>query len=132
MIIIIIKKIITIFMQVIYNYIPETKHVSRVQGVAAVVHLQFVLHVVLLSPRRMFCTFTLALSIVRVPCPLWLYFVVHNFMLSFMLLRYFLGDFEMVSVAPVITGTTFAFTFHMRMNFYYEIFYILKSSQLLS
>ena len=29
-----------------------------------------------------------------------------------MLLRYCLSDFEMVPVAPVITGITFAFTFH--------------------
>jgi hypothetical protein len=31
-----------------------------------------------------------------------------------MLLRYFLNDFEMIPVAPVITGITFVFTFHMR------------------
>jgi hypothetical protein len=38
-------------MQGIYNYIPETNHVSRVCSVAAVLYLQFVLHVMLL---RMF------------------------------------------------------------------------------
>ena len=31
-----------------------------------------------------------------------------------MLLRYFLSDFGMVPIAPVITGITFAFTFHMK------------------
>ena len=31
-----------------------------------------------------------------------------------MLLTYFLNDFEKVPVAPVITGITFGFTFHMR------------------
>ena len=31
-----------------------------------------------------------------------------------MLLTYFLNDFEIVPVAPVITGITFVFTFHMR------------------
>jgi hypothetical protein len=31
-----------------------------------------------------------------------------------MLLRYFLYDFEMVPVAPIITRITFVFTFHMR------------------
>jgi hypothetical protein len=31
-----------------------------------------------------------------------------------MLLTYFLNDFEMVPVAPNITGITFVFTFHMR------------------
>jgi hypothetical protein len=31
-----------------------------------------------------------------------------------MLLRYFLNDFGMVHVAPIITGITFVFAFHMR------------------
>jgi hypothetical protein len=31
-----------------------------------------------------------------------------------MLHRYFLRDFEMVPVAPIVTGITFVFTFHMR------------------
>jgi hypothetical protein len=30
-----------------------------------------------------------------------------------MLLTYFLNDFEIVPVAPIITGITLAFTFHM-------------------
>ena len=36
-----------------------------------------------------------------------------------MLLGYCLSDSEMVPVAPIITGITFAFTFH---NFCYEVF----------
>jgi hypothetical protein len=31
-----------------------------------------------------------------------------------MLLTYFLNDSEIVPVAPIITGITLAFTFHMR------------------
>ena len=31
-----------------------------------------------------------------------------------MLLTYFLNDFEIVPVAPIITGITFVFTFHVR------------------
>jgi hypothetical protein len=31
-----------------------------------------------------------------------------------MLLRYFVNDFEMVPVAPLITGIAFLFTFHTR------------------
>jgi len=31
-----------------------------------------------------------------------------------MLIMYFLSDFEIVPVAPIITGITFVFTFHMR------------------
>ena len=47
-----------------------------VYSVAAVLYLQLVLHVMLLRPRNMFCTFTLAHSAVCVQCPLWLYCVV--------------------------------------------------------
>ena len=36
-------------MHCIYNYIPETGHVSRVHSIAAVLYLQFVLHVLLSS-----------------------------------------------------------------------------------
>jgi hypothetical protein len=40
------------FMQGILNYIPETNHVSRVSSysVAALVHLQSVLHAILFHP----------------------------------------------------------------------------------
>ena len=38
------------FMQGIYNYIPETVYVSRVYSVAAVLYLQFLLHVMLFLP----------------------------------------------------------------------------------
>ena len=37
-------------MQGIYNYIPETNHFSRVYSIAAVLYLQFVLHVMLFHP----------------------------------------------------------------------------------
>jgi hypothetical protein len=41
-------------MQGIYNYIPETNHISRVHSVAAVLYLQFVLHVMLFPLLNMF------------------------------------------------------------------------------
>jgi len=46
-------------MQGIYNYVPETNHVSRVHRVAAVLYLRSVPRVMLFC-RDMFCTFTLA------------------------------------------------------------------------
>ena len=46
-------------MQGIYNYVPETNHISRVYSDAAVLYLQFVLHVMLF--RNMFSTFTSAI-----------------------------------------------------------------------
>ena len=45
-------------MKGIYNYIPEANRVSRVHGVAAVVYLQFVLHVLLFHMLNIFCTLT--------------------------------------------------------------------------
>ena len=50
------------FFTFIYNCIPETDSVSMVHSVAAVLYLQFVLHVMLFRMLNMFCTFTLALS----------------------------------------------------------------------
>jgi len=60
----------------IYNYIPETNHVSGVYSVTAVLCLQFLLHEMLFRMLNMFCTFTSALSEVYVQCPGWLCFVV--------------------------------------------------------
>jgi len=64
-------------MQNIYNYKPETNHVSRVYSVAAVLYLQFVLHAILFRPHEIcFVIFTLALSAVCVQCPIRLFLVV--------------------------------------------------------
>jgi hypothetical protein len=54
------------FMQGIYNYLPETNHVSSVCSDASVLYLQSVLHVMLLYMLNMFCTFTSALPAVCV------------------------------------------------------------------
>ena len=47
-----------------------------------------------------------------------------------MLLMYFLNDFEMVPVAPIITGITLVFTFHLRCisivrSLYFKIFSVI-------
>ena len=63
-------------MQGIYNYAPETNHVYRVHSVAAVLYLQFVLHVMLFRTCNMGCVFTSTLPAVCVQCPIWLLFVV--------------------------------------------------------
>jgi len=102
-IIIIIIILVFTFMQGIYNYILERKHVSRVYSAAAVLYLQFVLHVMLFRQWNRFCTFILALSVVCVQCPIWLFFC--NSLISCfpgMLLRNCLSDFEMVPVALLL------------------------------
>jgi hypothetical protein len=63
-VIIIIIIIIITFMQDIYNYIPVTNYFSSVYSTAAVLYLQFVLHVMLFRPWNVCCTFSLALSVV--------------------------------------------------------------------
>jgi len=115
-------------MQGIYKYIPEKNLVSRVYSIAAVLYLQFVLHVMLFRPWNMFCTFTLALSVVCVQCPIWLFFCI-SLISCFpgMLLRYCLSDFKIVPIAPIFTDIIFAFTFHMRWisitsSLYFKIF----------
>jgi hypothetical protein len=59
-IIIIITPVIALT-QGIYNYIPETNHVSRVYNVTTVLCLQFVLRVMLFFPWNMFCLLLLLL-----------------------------------------------------------------------
>jgi membrane-associated HD superfamily phosphohydrolase len=119
--------IIITFIQGIYNYMPETNHVSRIYSVAAVLYLQFLLHVMLFRPWNMFCTFRLALSVMCMQCPIWLFFC--NSLISCfpgMLLRNCLSDFEMVPVAPVINRYHFRFHIPHALNFYYEVFIFLN------
>jgi hypothetical protein len=70
--------IIIIVIQSIYNYIPETNHVSRACNSAAFLCFLHVVHI-MLCPCLMFCTFTIALSEVFVQCPIWLFSVVPLF-----------------------------------------------------
>jgi hypothetical protein len=53
-IIVIIIILVITFMQGMYKYVPETIHVPRLYSVAAILYLQFVLHVILFCPRSMF------------------------------------------------------------------------------
>ena len=118
------------FMQGIYNCIPETNHVSRVCSVAAVLYLQFMLHVMIFHTWNMYIYMSTwhkicAVSNMAVFCsPLISCFPV-------MLLRYCLSDFEIVPVALITTGINFAFTFHMCWISLIRSLYLI-SSQLLS
>jgi len=52
-------------------YLKQAKY--RPYTVEAVVHLQFMLHVMLFRMSNMFCTPTTVLSVVRLQCPMWLF-----------------------------------------------------------
>jgi hypothetical protein len=97
-------------MHAIYYYIPETNPFYIVHGVAAVLYLQSVLHVMLFRPCNMFCTFTSALSAAcsaQYGCCLQFL----NFPLSRYVAQVLSESFSDGSSRPVITGVTFAFTF---------------------
>ena len=67
-------------MQGIYNYAPETNHVSRVYSVAAVLYLQIVPHVMLFRAPYMFYIFTLAIIIIIIIIImlLWMTYLFYN------------------------------------------------------
>jgi hypothetical protein len=117
------------FMQGIYTYIPETNHVPGEHRVAAILLL---LLMVLISLVPALTPLYLYISTFRNMCavPNMAVFC-SSLTLWFpgILLTYFLNDFEMVPVAPIITGIAFDFTFHVRCIFvvrslYFRIFSI--------
>ena len=101
-------------MQGIYTYIPETNCVPREYSVAAILLLLFMVLISLVSVLNLlYFYFSTFRSMCAVPN---MAVFCSSVMSCFpgMLLTYFLNDSEIVPVAPVITGITFVFTFHMR------------------
>jgi hypothetical protein len=93
-------------MQGIYIYIPETNNVPREHTVAVILVLIFMVPISLgpaLTPLYLY------ISTFRSMCEVPNMAVFCCSLISWfpgMLLTYFLNDFEMVPVAPIITGTT--------------------------
>ena len=101
-------------MQGIYTYIPEKKYVPREYSVAAILLLLFT---VLISSVSVLNLLYFYISTIRSICAVPNMAVFYSSLTSCfpgILVTYFLNDFEIVPVAPVITGITFVFTFHMR------------------
>ena len=101
-------------MQGIYTYIPVTNYVPRQYSVAAILLLLFMV-IISLASRLNLLYFYISTS--RSMCAVPNMAVFCSSLISCfpgMMLRYFLNDFEIVPVAPIITGITFVFTFHMR------------------
>ena len=112
--IIIIIIIIISFMQGIYTYIPETNYVPREYSIAAILLLLFMVLMSLVSVLNLLYFY---ISTFRSMCAVPNMAVFCSSLTSCfpgMLLIYFLNDFEIVPVAPIITGITFVFAFHMR------------------
>ena len=113
-IIIVIIIIIISFMHGIYTYIPETNYVLREYSVAAILLLLFIMLISLDSVLNLLYFY---ISTFRSMCAVPNMAVFCGSSTSCfpeMLLTYFLNEFEIVPVAPIITGIAFVFTFHMR------------------
>ena len=98
-------------MQGIYTHIPETNYVPREYGVAAILLFLFMVLISLVSVLNLLYFY---ISAFRSMCAVPSMAVFCNSLTSYfpgMLLTYFLNDFEIIPVAPIITGITFVFTF---------------------
>jgi len=119
--------IIVSFMQGSHTHIPETNHVPRGYTVAAILSLLFMVPLCLV-PALVLLFFYV--STFRSMCAVPNMAVFCSSLTSWfpgMSLKYFLNDLEMVPVAPIITGITLVFTFHMRCisivrSLYFKIF----------
>ena len=101
-------------MQGIYTYIRETNYVPREYSVAAILLLLFMVRISLVPVLNLLYFY---ISTFRSMCAVPNMAVFCSSLTSWfpgMLLTYFLNDFEIVPVAPIITGITFVLTFHMR------------------
>ena len=93
-------------MQGIYTYIPETNYVSREYSVAAILLLLFMVLISLVSVLNLLYFYIITFqSMCAVPnmADFWSSFTSYS---PGMLLTYFLNDFEIVPVTPIITGIT--------------------------
>jgi len=111
--IIIIIIIIISFKQGIYTYIPETNYVPTEYSVAAILLLLFMVLISLVSVLNPLYFY---ISTFRSMCAVPSIAVFCSSLTSCfpgMLLTYFLNDFEIVPVAPIITDITFVFTFNI-------------------
>jgi len=101
-------------MQGIYTYIPETNYVPREYSVAAILLLLFMVFISLVSVLNLLYFY---ISTFRSMCAVPNMAVFCSSLTSCfpgMLLTCFMNDFEIVPVAPNITGITFVFKFQMR------------------
>ena len=101
-------------MQGSHTHIPETNHVPRGYIVTAILSLLFMVPLCLV-PALVLLFFYV--STFRSMCAVPSMAVFCSSLTSWfpgMSLTYFLNDLEMVPVAPIITGITLVFTFHMR------------------
>ena len=114
--------IIISFMQCIYTYIPQTNYVPREYSVKAILLLLFMVLISLVSVLNLLY---FNISTFRSMCTVPNMAVFCSSLISCfpgMLLTYFLNDFEIVPVAPIITGIIFVFYIPRALYFYCKVF----------
>jgi hypothetical protein len=114
-------------MQGIYTYIPETNYVPREYSVAAILLLLFTVLISLVSVLNLLYFYISTFRSMSAVPNMAVFWSSSTSCFPGMLLTHFLNDFEIVPVAPIITGITFDFTFHVRCisvvrSLYFRIF----------
>jgi uncharacterized membrane protein len=106
-------------MQGIYTHIPQKNRVPKQYNVAAILSLLFMVPISLAAALALMYFY---ISTFRSTCAVSNTAVFCSSLTSWfpgMVLTYFLNDFEMVPVAPIITGITLVFTYYYYDNDYY-------------
>jgi hypothetical protein len=114
--------IIICFMQGIYTYIPETNPVPKQYSVTAILSLLFMVPI---SLPPAFALMYFYISTFRSMCAVPKMAVFCSSLTSWfpgMVLTYFLNDFEMVPIAPIITGNNLFFYIPHTLYFYCKVF----------
>jgi len=109
-------------MQGINTYIPKKNHVPRGYIVADILCLLFIVPLFLVPALAVLFFYV---STFQSMCAVPNMAVFCSSLTSWfpgMSLTYFLNDLERVPLAPIITGITFVFTFHMRCILYCKVF----------
>ena len=111
-----------LLIQGIYTYILETNYVHREYSIPSILLLLFMVNISLVSVLNLLCFY---ISTLRSMCTVPNMAVFCSSLTSCfpgILLTYFLNDFEIVPVTPVITGITFAFYIPHALYFYCKFF----------
>ena len=101
-------------MQGSHTHLPETNHVPRGYTVAAILSLLFMVPLCLVPALALLFSYVSTFRSMCAGPDMAVFCSSLTSWLPGMSLTYFLNDLEMVPVAPIITGVTLVFTFHMR------------------
>jgi hypothetical protein len=100
-------------MQCIYTYVPKTNHLCSVHSVATIMYILFRVHTTLFPMSNRLYFYVSPFRSVRAVPNMAVFRSSLICCFPAMTLRYFLNDFGMIPVAPIVAGNTFVFKFHV-------------------